>query len=65
MSYERRVDKTWWWNKEVQEWIEGKKLAKKWGTEKTEESRQTYRGMRCKVKVQATRANQRATMTCQ
>lgn len=32
--------KTWWWKKEVQEGIEGKTLAKKWDTEKTEESRQ-------------------------
>lgn len=40
MSAGRNVEKkAWWWNKEVQEGVEGKKLAKKWDTEKTEESR--------------------------
>lgn len=34
MSFGREVDKKTWWTKEVQEWIEGRKLAKK-GREQT------------------------------
>ncbi|XP_053346567.1 craniofacial development protein 2-like [Clarias gariepinus] len=57
-----KVDKeTWWWNEEVQECIQGKRLAKKkWDTERTEESRQEYREMQSKVKVEVAKAKQRA-----
>ena len=51
----------WWWNEEVQECIQGKRLAKKkWDTERTEESRQEYREMHRKVKVEVAKAKQRA-----
>uniref|UniRef100_A0A3B3BTI6 ribonuclease H n=1 Tax=Oryzias melastigma TaxID=30732 RepID=A0A3B3BTI6_ORYME len=62
VSSGKRVDKeTWWWNEEVQECIRSKRLAKKkWDTERTEESRQEYREMQRKVKVEVSKAKQRA-----
>lgn len=37
----KNVEKeTWWWNEEVQEFVEEKRLTKKWESERTEESRQ-------------------------
>lgn len=62
MSSGRKVDKeTWWWNEEVQECIQRKRLAKKkWDTERTEESRQEYREMKRKVKVVVAKAKQGA-----
>ena len=41
VSSGRKVDQeTWWWNEEVQEDVQRKRLAKKkWDTERTEESR--------------------------
>ena len=64
VSSGKKVGKeTWWWNEEVQECIQGKRLAKKkWDTERTEESRQEYREMRGKAKVEVARAKQRAYM---
>ncbi|KAK2921796.1 hypothetical protein Q8A73_001281 [Channa argus] len=61
-SGKRKADKeTWWWNEEVQECIQRKRLAKKkWDTERTEESRQEYREMQRKVKVEVAKAKQRA-----
>ncbi|XP_051800420.1 uncharacterized protein LOC127532561 [Acanthochromis polyacanthus] len=58
----RKGDKeTWWWNEEVQEWIQRKRLAKKkWDTERTEGSRQEYREMQRKVKVEVAKAKQGA-----
>ena len=62
VSSGRKVDKeTWWWNEEVQECIQKKRLAKKkWDTERTEESRQEYREMQRKVKVEVAKAKQGA-----
>ncbi|XP_051793709.1 uncharacterized protein LOC127530597 [Acanthochromis polyacanthus] len=62
VSSGRKGDKeTWWWNEEVQEWIQRKRLAKKkWDTERTEESRQEYREMQRKVKVEVAKAKQGA-----
>ena len=62
VSSGRKVDKeTWWWNEEVQECIQRKRLAKKkWDTERTEESRQEYREMQRKVKVEVAKAKQGA-----
>ena len=52
---------TWWWNEEVQERIQRKRLAKKkWDTERTEESRQEYREIQHKVKEEVAKAKQRA-----
>lgn len=31
---------TWWWNEGGQEFVEEKRLTKKWDSERTEESRQ-------------------------
>ncbi|XP_051809100.1 craniofacial development protein 2-like isoform X4 [Acanthochromis polyacanthus] len=43
-SGRKRDNETWLWNEEVQEWIQRKRLAKKWDTERTEESRQGVQG---------------------
>ena len=44
----------------MQEYVQRKRLAKKkWDTERTEESRQEYREMQRKVKVQVAKAKQR------
>ncbi|KAK2921479.1 hypothetical protein Q8A73_000964 [Channa argus] len=61
-SGKMKADKeTWWWNEEVQECIQRKRLAKKkWDTERTEESRQEYREIQRKVKVEVAKAKQRA-----
>uniref|UniRef100_A0A0F8C8D5 Craniofacial development protein 2 n=1 Tax=Larimichthys crocea TaxID=215358 RepID=A0A0F8C8D5_LARCR len=58
----RKVDKeTWWWNEEVKECVRRKRLAKKkWDTERTEESRQEYREMQHKVRVEVAKAKQGA-----
>ena len=57
----RTVDKeTWEWNDEVQKYVQRKRLAKKkWGTERTEESRPEYREMQRKVKVRLVKAKQK------
>ena len=62
VSSGRKVDKeTWWWNEEVQECIQRKRLAKKkWDTDRTEESRQEYRELHRKVKVEVAKAKQGA-----
>ena len=61
VSTGRKVDKeTWWWNKKVQECVQQKRLAKKWDTEMTEESRQEYRELQCKVKEEVVKAKQKA-----
>ena len=62
VSSGRKVDKeTWWWNEEVKECVRRKRLAKKkWDTERTEESRQEYREMQHKVRVEVAKAKQGA-----
>ncbi|XP_016106680.1 uncharacterized protein [Sinocyclocheilus grahami] len=61
-SGRRKEDKeTWWWNEEVQERIQRKRLArKKWDSEKTEKSRQEYREMQREVKIEVAKAKQKA-----
>ena len=58
----RRVDKeTWWWNEEVQECIQRKRLArKKWDTERTDESRLEYKEWKRKTKIEVAKAKQEA-----
>ena len=60
VSSGRKTDmETWWWNKEVREYLQRKRLAKKkWGTERTEESRQESREMQSKVTVKVAKVKQ-------
>ncbi|KAE8278057.1 hypothetical protein D5F01_LYC23887 [Larimichthys crocea] len=62
VSSGRKVDnETWWWNEEVKECVRRKRLAKKkWDTKRTEESRQEYREMQHKVRVEVAKAKQGA-----
>ncbi|MCJ8739588.1 hypothetical protein PDJAM_G00048970 [Pangasius djambal] len=61
-SGRRKEDKeTWWWNEEVQDSIQRKRLAKKkWDMDKTEESRQEYKELQCRVKREVSKAKQEA-----
>ncbi|XP_062866594.1 uncharacterized protein LOC134329279, partial [Trichomycterus rosablanca] len=61
-SGQRKEDKeTWWWNSEVQEAIQRKRLAKKkWDIDRTDESRQEYKGMKRKAKREVAKAKQKA-----
>ncbi|XP_019744436.1 uncharacterized protein LOC109527143 [Hippocampus comes] len=61
-SGQRKVDKeTWWWNVEVQESVQRKKLAKKrWDSERTEENRLEYKKMTREVKREVAKAKQKA-----
>ncbi|KAK3557429.1 hypothetical protein QTP70_026629, partial [Hemibagrus guttatus] len=51
-SGRRKEDKeTWWWNEEVQDSIQRKRLAKKkWDMDRTEENRQEYKELQHRVK---------------
>ncbi|KAK3548096.1 hypothetical protein QTP70_004523 [Hemibagrus guttatus] len=61
-SGRRKEDKeTWWWNEEVQDSIQRKRLAKKkWDMDKTEENRQEYKELQRRVKREASKAKQKA-----
>ncbi|KAK3570432.1 hypothetical protein QTP86_019316 [Hemibagrus guttatus] len=61
-SGRRKEDKeTWWWNEEVQDSVQRKRLAKKkWDMDKTEENRQEYKELQCRVKREASKAKQKA-----
>ncbi|KAK3568499.1 hypothetical protein QTP86_008605 [Hemibagrus guttatus] len=61
-SGRRKEDKvTWWWNEEVQDSIQRKRLAKKkWDMDRTEENRQEYKELQCRVKREASKAKQKA-----
>ncbi|KAK3543919.1 hypothetical protein QTP70_031829, partial [Hemibagrus guttatus] len=58
----RKEDKeTWWWNEEVQDSIQRKRLAKKkWDMERTEENRQEYKELQRRVKREVSKAKQKA-----
>ncbi|KAK3532178.1 hypothetical protein QTP86_009192 [Hemibagrus guttatus] len=58
----RKEDKeTWWWNEEVQDSIQRKRLAKKkWDMDRTEENRQEYKELQCRVKREVSKAKQKA-----
>ncbi|KAK3522813.1 hypothetical protein QTP86_002563, partial [Hemibagrus guttatus] len=61
-SGRRKEDKeTWWWNEEVQDSIQRKRLAKKkWGMDRTEENRQEYKELQRRVKREVSKAKQKA-----
>ncbi|KAK3517687.1 hypothetical protein QTP70_015681 [Hemibagrus guttatus] len=61
-SGRRKEDKeTWWWNEEVQDSIQRKRLAKKkWDMDRTEENRQEYKGLQRRVKREVSKAKQKA-----
>ncbi|KAK3532193.1 hypothetical protein QTP86_009472 [Hemibagrus guttatus] len=61
-SRRRKEDKeTWWWNEEVQDSVQGKRLAKKkWDMDRTEENRQEYKELQCRVKREVSKAKQKA-----
>ncbi|KAK3554546.1 hypothetical protein QTP70_025399 [Hemibagrus guttatus] len=52
---------TWWWNEEVQDSVQGKRLAKKkWDMDRTEENRQEYKELQRRVKREVSKAKQKA-----
>ncbi|KAK3543928.1 hypothetical protein QTP70_031839, partial [Hemibagrus guttatus] len=52
---------TWWWKEEVQDSIQRKRLAKKkWDMDRTEENRQEYKELQCRVKREVSKAKQKA-----
>ncbi|KAK3560234.1 hypothetical protein QTP86_002183 [Hemibagrus guttatus] len=61
-SGRRNEDKeTWWWNEEVQDSIQRKRLAKKkWDMDRTEENRQEYKELQHRVKREVSKAKQKA-----
>ncbi|KAK3524881.1 hypothetical protein QTP86_011082 [Hemibagrus guttatus] len=61
-SGKRKEDKeTWWWNEEVQDSIQRKRLAKKkWDMDRTEENRQEYKELQLRVKREVSKAKQKA-----
>ncbi|KAK3546978.1 hypothetical protein QTP86_007433 [Hemibagrus guttatus] len=61
-SGRRKEDKeTWWWNEEVQDSIQRKRLAKKkWDMDRTEENRQEYKESQRRVKTEVSKAKQKA-----
>ncbi|MCJ8749607.1 hypothetical protein PDJAM_G00178230 [Pangasius djambal] len=61
-SGRRKEDKeTWWWNEEVQDSIQRKRLAKKkWDMDRTEENRQEYKELQRRVKREVSKAKQEA-----
>ncbi|KAK3555107.1 hypothetical protein QTP86_010069 [Hemibagrus guttatus] len=61
-SGRRKEDKeTWWWNEEVQDSIQRKRLAKKkWDMDRTEENRQEYKELQRRVKREMSKAKQKA-----
>ncbi|KAK3542137.1 hypothetical protein QTP86_016465 [Hemibagrus guttatus] len=61
-SGRRKEDKeTWWWNEEVQDSIQRKRLAKKkWDLDRTEENRQEYKELQRRVKREVSKAKQKA-----
>ncbi|KAK3552006.1 hypothetical protein QTP70_031600, partial [Hemibagrus guttatus] len=61
-SGRRKEDKEiWWWNEEVQDSIQRKRLAKKkWDMDRTEENRQEYKELQRRVKREVSKAKEKA-----
>ncbi|KAK3556344.1 hypothetical protein QTP70_007095 [Hemibagrus guttatus] len=52
---------TWWWNEEVQDSIQRKRLAKKkWDIDRIEENRQEYKELQRRVKREVSKTQQKA-----
>ncbi|KAK3525769.1 hypothetical protein QTP70_007523 [Hemibagrus guttatus] len=63
VSYGRRKEdkETWWWNEEVQDSIQRKRLSKKkWDMDRIEENRQEYKELQRRVKRKVSKAKQKA-----
>ncbi|KAK3553800.1 hypothetical protein QTP70_012235 [Hemibagrus guttatus] len=63
VSFGRRKgdQETWWWNEEVQDSIQRKRLAKKkWDMDRTEENRQEFKELQCRVKREVSKTKQKA-----
>ncbi|KAK3516912.1 hypothetical protein QTP70_028203, partial [Hemibagrus guttatus] len=62
VTYKSGEDKeTWWWNEEVQDSIQRKRLAKKkWDMDRTVENRQEYKELQHRVKREVSKAKQKA-----
>ncbi|KAK3530735.1 hypothetical protein QTP70_000759 [Hemibagrus guttatus] len=60
-SGRRKEDKeAWWWNEEVQDSVQRKRLAKKkWDMDRTEENRQEYKELQHRVKREVSKAKQK------
>ncbi|KAK3535800.1 hypothetical protein QTP70_021113 [Hemibagrus guttatus] len=57
----KEAKETWWWNEEVQDSIQRKRLAKKkWDMDSTEENRQEYKELQRRVKREVSKAKQKA-----
>ncbi|KAK3555042.1 hypothetical protein QTP86_006366, partial [Hemibagrus guttatus] len=57
----KEYKETWWWNEEVQDSIQRKRLAKKkWDMDRTEENRQEYKELQRRVKREVSKAKQKA-----
>ncbi|KAK3517909.1 hypothetical protein QTP70_027300 [Hemibagrus guttatus] len=57
----KEAKETWWWNEEVQDSIQRKRLAKKkWDMDRTEENRQEYKELQHRVKREVSKAKQKA-----
>ncbi|KAK3527056.1 hypothetical protein QTP86_008661 [Hemibagrus guttatus] len=61
-SGRRKEDKEiWWWNEEVQDSVQRKRLAKsKWDMDRTEENKQEYKELQHRVKREVSKAKQKA-----
>ncbi|KAK3556835.1 hypothetical protein QTP70_022272, partial [Hemibagrus guttatus] len=57
----KEAKETWWWNEEVQDSIQRKRLAKKkWDMDRTEENRKEYKELQRRVKREVSKAKQKA-----
>ncbi|KAK3536649.1 hypothetical protein QTP86_015451 [Hemibagrus guttatus] len=60
-SGRRKEDEETWWNEEVQDSIQRKRLdKKKWDMDRTEENRQEYKELQRRVKREVSKAKQKA-----
>ncbi|KAK3518569.1 hypothetical protein QTP70_003334 [Hemibagrus guttatus] len=61
VDFAKEDKETWWWNEEVQDSVQRKRLAKKkWVMDRTEENRQEYKELQRRVKREVSKAKQKA-----